>query len=391
MFRTIKNILYVLSGSLFRIVLFLCITAAVLMIVFGSSKTLKTTMQTSNAYNRFVPSVIESNKKNPQTASALPYDDPKITNIFLDSFPANDLKLKTETVIDSAYSWLNKDTDKLQFRIDFTKNKHQLSQELADYAFNRLERLPMCKVNPAELDPLTAVCQPKNAVSPDSKKAYEQQIFLSDSFLQKTVLSQDDLPKNSTGQSITQQLYFLPNVFTWLKRSPYILGALSIILAVDFILLSPRRRKGVQRLSAILVSSGVSILMFPLIYSYIIPYFSKSFQFSLETDGTQKIFSEIIDKLNRNIDILFISIGAAIFVVGFILYAAERLTRPQSKYHDIEKMAGVATGIKKVAESPKSLKGKLSQENIPLQSSDKPRTKSMKTGNKYRKLKKKEF
>ncbi len=392
MYRSVKNFLYIISGSLLRILLFLCITATVVLIVFGNSKTLKTIMITTNSYSRFIPSVIESSKNNPQTAKSLPFDDPKITQIFTDSFSSNDLKNKTETFIDSTYSWLNKQTPELTFKIDFTKNKQTFSRELADYAFNRLDRLPVCKSNPTELDPLNAVCKPIESISKESKQAYETEIFNSDTFLQKTVLSQDDLPKNDKGQSIAKRLYFVPDIFIWLKRAPYILGVFILFLATDFILLSPRRRKGFNKLAEILASSGASIVLFPIIYNYILPYFSKSFDFSIQSDATSKIFNELINQLNNTVNFLFITIGTSLIIIGFFIYSAERLTRPRSKYSKIEKSAGLASSIKKPSVSPKSLKLKLNQKNTPVQSSENPKDKNTKNDKKYHNIfNKKEF
>jgi signal transduction histidine kinase len=210
--------------------------------------------------------------------------------------------------------------------------------------------------------------------------------------LQKTILTQEDLPKNAAGQTIASQLHYAPTVFTWLKRAPYILGALLLFLVIDFILLSPRRRKGIKNLSTILISSGVSIIIFPILFSYVIPYFSKSFQFDFESVGTQKIFSEIIDQLSRNIDILFIAIGGAIALLGLVLYVGERITRPTTKYTNLEKRSGLAVSTKKQEQSPKSLRGKLNQDNIPLQTSDGPKNKKQKGKSKYRTImNKKEF
>ena len=392
MLRSIKNILYILSGSLLRLVLFFGITATVLLIIFGRPTTLKSTLQTSNAYSRFVPSLIEASKKSGQDGGTLSFENPDIVEIFTNSFPPQDIKSGTETFINSTYDWLTKRTPTLSFTIDFTSNKQQFAREIADYAFNKLERLPYCKQPPAELDPLSATCRPKDIDIEESKKSYEEQIFKSDSFLQKTILTQDDLPKNTKGQTIVEQLHFAPDIFVWLGRAPYILGALLLFLAFDFIWLSPRKRKGVLSLSTILISSGISILAFPLLFSYILPYFSKSLDFNFDTAGTQKIFSEIIDELSRNIDILFISFGAGVAAVGFLLFAGERLTRPQIKYGNLEKKAGLAGSIKKPSPSPKSLRGKLTQDNVPLQSSDGPKRKPSNINSKYKKLRnKKEF
>lgn len=382
----IKNILYNLSGALIRLLLFFGIIATVLLIVFGNSKVIKTTLTTSNAYSRLVPAIIEDNKKNPATQNSLPFDDPAITTIFTDSFPNRDIKKNTESVIDSVYDWLNNKSPTLKFRVDFTANKQAYAHAIANYAFKRFEALPICKILPETIDPLTSDCRPNNIDISASRDSYEQQIYKSELFLPKTVFTEEDLPKNKQGQTIAQQLSYIPSLFTWLKRTPYIVAGLLLLLSVDLLLLSSRKRKAIQSLSRILIGSGFSIVVFPFLFSYVLPYFFKSFDYNFDDVGTQKIFSEIIDNLTRTVDILYIIIGAAIAVVGFLIFASERLTRPSTKYHNLEKKSGVAVGIKT---SPKSLRGKLTSENVPLVSSEGSRVKRMKTPAKYRTLYKK--
>lgn len=386
MLKSIKNGLYVVSGPLLRIVIFLAITASVIVVIFGNQATLKLILQKTNSYSRFIPSVIEENVKNTPVNSAFSYEDPEIVAVITSSFPARDLRRNTEQFIDSVYLWLNGTTEKLTFTVDFTKNKQQFAAGLADYAFNKLERLPVCKQAPPELDPLTATCRPKNLNLLESKKVYEKQINDSDSVLQKTLFTENDLPRNASGQTIAEQFHYAPQIFTWLKRSPYILGIASVILAIDFIILSPRKRKGIVSLSRILMGSGISIIIFPLFFSYVLPYFAKTLQFNSGVGGTQKIFSEIIDQLGNNVDILFILIGSGVAIAGFILYGIERITRPTTKYTGLEKKSGVAVSAKKSEPTPKSLKGKLTQETVPVQSSDDPTKKRMKGKNKYRTL-----
>lgn len=386
--RGIKNFLYVSSGYLLRLTLFFGIVAIVILILFGNSRNLKTILSSNNAYTRFVPSIIEDNKRNPQTAKALPFDDPKLIDVFTFSFPPRDLKNATETVIDSTYAWLNGQKPQLTFNVDFTENKRTYAALLTKYAFDRFEKLPVCKVVPAEIDPLTATCIPDNIDVAGSRVSYEQQVFESSSLLEKTAFTEKDLPKNTSGQTIAEQYNFAPQVFKWLKLSPYIFAALIVVLSADFILLSPRRRKGVQTLAKMLLGTGISILAFPFVFRYVLPYFVKSLEFSYESVGTQKIFSEIINELNRNIDLLFILIGGVVAVIGLVLLIAERITRPNTKYYKIEKNAGLATA-NAAQTPPKNVKGTLSQETIPLQSSDSSKVKKVKKDTKYRTLNKK--
>ena len=384
---SVKAFLYSLAGSLLRLTLVFGITATVLVVIFGQPTTIKNSLQSNSAYSRYVPSLIEENKKLPQNADNTVLKDPAITQILTESFPSSDLKAKTETFIHGIYSWLQGDTKTLVFTIDFTANKRMFADRLANYAFVRFASLPVCKQNPIEIDPLTATCRPKNINLEDSKQSYADQIFASDAILKKTVFTQEDLPKNTAGQTIAQQFSYAPTAYTWLARAPYIMIFAVIFLALDLLLLSTRKRKAVRSLANIFIGSGISILVFPLLYDFIVPHFSKSLSFSFETSGTQQIFNEITTEISHLIDVYFIGIGLSLAVVGFLLWAAERLSRPQNKYHNIDKKAGMQVGTKKV---PSPNKTKLNADTVPLQSSNGPH-KKVKVSPKYRKLNKKEF
>jgi len=385
--NAVKTFLYNLVGSLLRLTLVFGITATVLVIVFGQPTTIKRSLLNNQAYSRYVPSLIEENKKLPQNAENSILQDPAIIQILNSSFPAKDLQIKTELFISSIYSWLQGDTKTLTFTIDFTGNKRKFADGLANYAFVRFESLPVCKVNPPEIDPLTSTCRPKNIDLEGSKIAYADQIFASNAVLQKTIFTQDDLPKNKAGQTVVQQLSYAPTAYKWINRAPYIMTFAIIFLALDLLLLTTRKRRAIKSLANIFMGSGISILVFPLLYDYIVPYFSKSLSFSFESSGTQQIFNEITNEISHLIDIYFIVIGVSLAVVGFFIWAAERLSRPQNKYHNIEKKAGVEVSTKKI---PSPNKNKLSSETVPVQTSDGPR-KKVKVSPKYRKLNKKEF
>lgn len=382
-----KGFLYNLAGTLLRLTLVFGITATVFVVVFGQPTTIKRSLVTNNAYSRYVPSLIEENKKLPQNADNIALKDPAITQILTDSFPASDLQAKTELFTDSIYAWLQGETKTLTFTIDFSTNKRMFADRLANYAFVRFASLPFCKQNLAEIDPLTATCRPKNIDLEGSKASYADQIFASDAILKKTVFTQDDLPKNKAGQTVPQQLSYAPTAYVWMRRAPYIMISTALFLAFDLLVLSNRKRKAVRSVAGILMGSGVSILVFPLLYDFVVPYFSKSLSFSFETAGTQQIFNEITTEISHLVDIYFIYIGVSLAIAGFLIWAAERLSRPQNKYHNIEQKAGMQVGSKKV---PSPNKTKLTADMVPLQSSDGAR-KKVKVSPKYRKLNKKEF
>lgn len=371
--KTLKKLAFWIVAYSIRLVLFATISAAVAVIIIGHSSSVKDALSQTNSYARFVPAVIDANKSAPQSDRSLNYDDPNIVKIFTDSFPAADLKVQTEAVIDSLYAWLNGKTPQLTFKVDFIKNKATLADSLSAYAFARLAKLPVCKQLPDSVNPLTINCQPKGYDLKEVQDSYRQELLSSDSFLSKTVLTEKDLSKNAAGKTLPQQYNFAPTAFQWLLRAPYILGGMFFVFGGLYIWLSPKKRRGVAGIGSILISSGVSLAIFPILFDIVIPHFTNSFQAQTGTSGTQAIFSDVIDRITHHFDALFISIGIQLAIAGLCIYILERATRDEtSKYKNIEKMSGIVTSNQKSAPSPKSLRGKLTYENIPVQTSDLP-------------------
>lgn len=391
--KILKKIAYWIVGYSIRFILFATITAAVIVSVVGKSSYVKNILTDINSYDRFVPAVIEANRTAPQSSDSLNYDDPNIVKIFNDSFPAADLKIQTEGVIDNLYGWLNGEQPTLTFKADFTPNKALLADKLTNYAFERLAGLPDCKQLPESINPLTINCKPGGYDLQDVKESYHQELLGSNSFLSQTVLTEKDLPKNDAGKTLPQQLTFAPSAFQWLLRAPYLLGGITLVFGVLYVWLSPRKRRGISGIGSILLSSGISLAIFPILFDIVIPHYTKSFQAQSGTTGTQAIFSDVIDHITHHFDTLFITIGIQLFIVGLSIYLLERATRNETaKYKNIEKKSGTVSSVEKPRPSPKSLRGKLSAENVPVQSSDLPNRlnpKRVAENKKYAKLHKK--
>ena len=388
--KTLKKLLFWITSYLLRFVLFATITAAVALAVVGKSSDIKDVLNQTHSYDRFVPAVIAANKAGAQTADSLNYDDPQVAEIFTSSFPASDLRHNSEMVVDDIYAWLNGPSKNLQFKVDFTQNKAVFADKLSAYVIGRLNKLPKCTEQPESVNPLTIQCKPGDYNAADVQKSYRDQLFTSDTFLSKTVLTEKDLPKNTDGKSLPQQFSFAPTAWKLLQRSPIILGSLLALLSFSYIFLSPRRRRGISGFGSILISAGISLAIFPIFYDYILPHFTSSYQIQSGTTGTQAIMTDVITHVTQHFDSLFITIGIQLAIGGLTIYLLERVTRRESsRYKNVEFKSGVETSIEKPQVSPKSLRGKLNNDNIPLQSSEGPakqNPKKVSENKKYREL-----
>jgi hypothetical protein len=391
--KTLKKIGFWIVSYTVRLALFGTILTAVAVAIIGKNSYVKDVLNETKSYDRFVPAVIEANKAAPQGSNSLNYDDQNIVKIFTESFPADDLKSKTEHVIDEVYAWLNGEQPQLKFSADFSPNKQLLADKLSAYAFTRLAKLPPCKSLPETINPLTIECKPVGFDLKEVQESYRQQLLASDSFLSKTILTEEDLPKNTAGKTLPDQYAFAPTAFRWLLRAPYILGVLTLVFSVAYVWLSPKKRKGVAGLGSILMSSGISLAIFPILFDIVIPRFTDSFQVQSGTQGTQAIFSDIISSITAHFVSLFITIGIQLFVAGLCVYLIERVTRNEAaKYKTVEKKSGVVSSNQKPEPTPKSLRGKLAHDNIPVQTSDLPTRLSpdkIASNKKYAKLSKK--
>jgi len=371
--KTLKKIAFWIVSYSIRFVLFATISASVAVVIVGKSSDIKEVLTQTNSYQRFVPAVIEANKNAAQNSSSLNYEDQNIARIINESFPANDLKRVSENLVDNAYAWLDGDKQTLTFKADFTHNKLQLADKLSTYAFERLRKQPFCTRLPEVVNPLTIECQPAGYNLDEAEVSYRQQLLESDSFLSKTILTQDDLPKNGVGNTITEQYDFAPMAYRWLLRAPFILGGLFVLFGALYVLLSSRVRKGISGFGAILFTSGLSLAFFPILFDIVLPHFTKRYQVQSGTQGTQAIFTDVINHITNHFYTLFITIGIQLFVVGLCIYLLEKATRDENaRYKNVEIKSGLSTSNQKSQPSPKSLRGKLSFNNVPIQSSDLP-------------------
>jgi hypothetical protein len=381
----LRKIGLLFSSSSMRLFLFVSISFTVLAIIVSNSAYVKNALLETKAYNRFVPAIIEANIKQDQTANSIPFNNPEVQKIINSSFTPESLKDKSETLIDSFFAWLRGKTDKPEFKLDFTKEKQELAEELSEYAFNNLKSLPRCFFNPTEIDPFYANCRPSNMDFEAEQKQLESQIFTTDSFLKDTVLTQDDFAKDSKGKTFIDKYWYAPIVYRWLLRLPWIFGTLTIVSATGYIVMSRRKREGVNVMGLAILTSSMSLVLLTVIFGFVVPYYTKNFNLGLGGTGAQKIMDDALNSLMKNVDSMIINVGIQAAVVGVLIVIFERFTRPESKYDKVSKKAGITSGF---VPRGKTTKSSPKMSGVPIVSSDAPNKANNKTRNskKYRKI-----
>jgi len=382
----LKKALFFISDNLLRFLVYAWATVTILVMTLANPAHVKNVIEDSGAYDKFVASVIAENKKSDEQSS-IPLDDPVIEDIANKSFPPDDLQRESEKIIDALYSWLEGNSDTVTFRVDFSENKKLLGEELSRYAFANLTFNETCPTVIESFDPFTINCRPYGFDLVEGQRQFSEEIARSESFLGKTVFTEDDLPRNPEGQNVFEQYADAPMWYSWLKLAPWVLGGLTILASISFVEYLSNKRKGVARLGRTIMGNSLTLIATPFIFSYLIPQFTGDFSSPEAGITSEVILNDILNSIVDRFDSLMLWFGLWIFLIGAAVFVGERMTRPRSRYSTVEKRAGLISSNEKRKKS--SPRGRLTAATLPLQSSETSVTKkpkSIKRNKRYRKL-----
>lgn len=331
-----------LSTYLFRFCLYSAIVATSLIAIVSNPTYIKSALTSSQAYDRFVQAVIDTNITAAQKGgSSIPFENQTVQNIIKASFPATDLQTATEKIIDAVSVWLKGQNSKVEFSVDFSANKQQLATNLSIFAYGRLAEQPLCKSTPRELDPFTAACRPKNFNFNKETINLANDIKSSSTFLPATVLTANDLPKDPSGKNVFEKYAIAPRYYTYLKLAPIVLGVATLVFAALIIILHKRRRQGLFVIGMGTLLSGVVLVITPVMFGLILPQLTHSFQSQLGSSGQQAISNDIINSINTSFNNILINISLQIVIIGMIILILDRLSRPRSAYSKILARSGL--------------------------------------------------
>lgn len=265
-------------GNLFRICVLALPPLVAFGVVFGTPDTIKQLARESGMYDSAIKAVLDQSAESPDNSgdSKNILKDPDIRLAVAKSFPSNDLQSASENIIDGSYAWLSGASDRPTFRVDLTEQKNSLINNLTEYATTKASRLPACtSTQLRELgrnmpDVLNLPCLPPG-VNPKTVGAQFASDNLSENeFLKDPVFTMDDLPKDTGGRMLHQQLASAPVVFRWLNRGGLLATTGLILGGALYVLSGNNRRKAIRHCATVLVITGGFLLVAVLVYGFLI-------------------------------------------------------------------------------------------------------------------------
>ncbi len=184
----------------------------------------------------------------------------------------NRLEDITNTVLDSAYRWLEGEGDQPDFAIDISALKNEYVVALGEGIEQNYDNLPTCQTSDQIIavseDPLRAECRTNGVNISTVTNELEAQLLNDPEFFGDGTLSADDLVVDVDGEE--QSLFEIeavaqaPTAFAWLQRAPLVAATASIFFAGALVLSSKTLRKGIRKLAnrliLVVISSVVGIV-----------------------------------------------------------------------------------------------------------------------------------
>lgn len=270
----LRRLAYLTSSGLLKLSLFMLALAGAGWLTFGEPGAIKQAADDGGLYGGAVTNILDHAKKDVETSDTyLALDDPEIEKAARDAFPPQLLKQQGESVIDGIYAWLQGETDKPAFSIDLTEAKQRFATNVGNYAQRRYDALPPCTIQQLQthstnVDPFTVQCQAPGLSGATVNEIVKREILQSDQFLADTSYTAEDLPKDSEGRTVLDNLEPAPEMYQFLGSLPLLLGFASAIAATGVILLAEDKRRGLKAIGVTLVGTGIFLGLGALIISW---------------------------------------------------------------------------------------------------------------------------
>ncbi len=353
-----KKILTSFFAGLLSITLFGMAWANIGLKTIHDRQVVKGWFEKSNFYNQVVDVVLEQAKdsanKNNQVQSgqeqknegisSLPINDPAIQAIAKKAFSPELLKASVESFLNGSYDWLDGTSEDINFRVDLTSAKQQLTDGLGAYITNRTAALPVCPpAQTTEFDGFSATCRPA-ALSATAAGANFSADLLKQDFLKDPIITSDKLKiKGDDGREVElsndPKAEAIKTTYQRSSQLPWILAGLSLLLALGIVFISSDKLKGLRKASYVFFITGTILLLI---------FVSLSFGLTRGTDRLAETGAESPQQTKLMIDFAkavvsdikgaLVTFTAAFLLIGIAgligAYLLKKRTNPTDKKED---------------------------------------------------------
>lgn len=295
---------------LLKILLVVLPVSIALSLAVGSPAALKDAISSSGIYESFVGAVLDKSVReatDENTRKLL--SDPGVQNAVKQSFTPEVLRGTTEPVADGVFNWLEGRTPEPVFSIDLSQPRQKLTDNLAAYATKRAETLPPCTLTqlrnlPENPDILSIPCLPPGVNAAQAAEEFAGRVLTSAELIKNPVVTNQTL-LGTQSQAFRDSP--APAVYQAFKRSPWLLGVLTILAGLGLVLLHHDRRRGLRAVAVSLAGCGVFLLAGVLLYLFYFRRIGLEGGISVDAVFQEAIirgFRHAADNLNRIIALI---------------------------------------------------------------------------------------
>ena len=319
--------LYLVAG-----LFFLTANAFALFTVINADN-FKETLKEEGTYDKIVPAVLSTSSyaSDVTEGQQLPLNEPWVKEAAMKAFPASDLEQKSNDVIDATFAWLDGETEKPEYMLDFTSNKQNLALEIGSSTEAHLASLPRCAPGniPPTIDAFRIDCLPFGVSAKSVADRASSQINNDQGFLKDPVISSENLSEASEGNVADNPFEQLEGIRSFYENRGLLLWLLPV-LAVVFtalgLLLAQDRLKALKRLGRAFIASGMGLAVFAILISF---GFEKAVKTAAGEAITRDIAGPVLVSLGyqfRTVYLIFAGVAVVIAIV--LLVVRRKLLKP---------------------------------------------------------------
>ena len=283
------------SNFFLGVALFILAASITVLATFLNPSFFKQTLSKSSVYDNLVSNGLKLASINPSDDAGPNFN----SNVINELTPSIEsaltpawLEATTEQIIDSFDIWLQGRTATPEFSIDAASVKNALNVEITNYLQLRLNNLPACSLSDysAGYNLITTTCKPPITTTTDDISRTASDFIDDIPLFSKDYFSFGDLVgANRLGDRIWQTV---PDIYAWVKATPYVFGAIAIVGIGMIVSLSRNRARGFKIVGHTFLGCGGILIICGAIS--LIFFGNSSFDFLSGTTAEQANFTKTV-------------------------------------------------------------------------------------------------